>query len=435
MIYIICPWGNATGGTELLHQLGYTLNLLGFETCIYYILERPGVPACHPYFEQYKLPRATTIMDVAGNIVIFPELVAKFFGKDITISNAKKVLWWLSVDNAEMDENSEQELINDNSIIHLVQSYYALDYVRNTLKVDTDRLHYLSDYINVKFLEKPSDELRDNIVLFNPRKGFEVTSKIIENSSAVINWKALNGIAPQNVPYFLNRAKVYIDFGNHPGKDRFPREAAMCGCRVITGKKGAAKFSEDVPIPAKYKFDDDDIEGILNQIYYLLSNYEDSAKDYKNYIEKIEEEFHVFEIDVFKVFHCLTQNNIETRSQEQIIDSIIDMYEKGCLGEAYYYIVLYRVCGFDVDMNYMMLECYVRLALNQIQMARAVARKALRVCEDAEFHLIMARSYLGESNEAVSSEVTKALEVSKGTDIELYVVGQAKEILSSISLT
>lgn len=27
----------------------------------------------------------------------------------------------------------------------------------------------------------------------------------------------------------MRKAKVYIDFGFHPGKDRIPREAVMCG--------------------------------------------------------------------------------------------------------------------------------------------------------------------------------------------------------------
>lgn len=31
MIYIICPVNQESGGPELLHQLGYKLNLLGFE--------------------------------------------------------------------------------------------------------------------------------------------------------------------------------------------------------------------------------------------------------------------------------------------------------------------------------------------------------------------------------------------------------------------
>lgn len=56
--------------------------------------------------------------------------------------------------------------------------------------------------------------------------------------------------------FCMSKSKVYIDFGNHPGKDRIPREAAISGCIVITGKRGAAAFAEDVCIPETYKFDE-----------------------------------------------------------------------------------------------------------------------------------------------------------------------------------
>ena len=52
----------------------------------------------------------------------------------------------------------------------------------------------------------------------------------------------------------LLRAKIYIDFGPHPGMDRFPREAALAGCMIVTNTQGAAEYYADVPIPHKYKF-------------------------------------------------------------------------------------------------------------------------------------------------------------------------------------
>ena len=51
----------------------------------------------------------------------------------------------------------------------------------------------------------------------------------------------------------LSQAKVYIDFGGHPGKDRIPREAALCGCCVVTGRRGAAGNDVEVPINQSYK--------------------------------------------------------------------------------------------------------------------------------------------------------------------------------------
>jgi len=43
--------------------------------------------------------------------------------------------------------------------------------------------------------------------------------------------------------------KLYVDFGKHPGKDRMPREAAVHGCCIITGRRGAAGNPFDIPIP------------------------------------------------------------------------------------------------------------------------------------------------------------------------------------------
>ena len=56
----------------------------------------------------------------------------------------------------------------------------------------------------------------------------------------------------------LCTVKVYADFGSHPGRDRMPREAALCGACVLTNRRGSANFAEDVPLPTLYKLDQDD---------------------------------------------------------------------------------------------------------------------------------------------------------------------------------
>ena len=71
-----------------------------------------------------------------------------------------------------------------------------------------------------------------------------------------LHWKAIENMSTEEVAELLNRSKVYIDFGNHPGKDRFPREAAISGCCIITGQRGAAANDIDVMIPRSYKFPD-----------------------------------------------------------------------------------------------------------------------------------------------------------------------------------
>jgi hypothetical protein len=102
----------------------------------------------------------------------------------------------------------------------------------------------------------------------------------------------------------LETSKVYIDFGNHPGKDRIPREAAISGCCVITGKRGAARFYQDVPIPEEYKFDDntESIPAIVRQIKTCIANYGNHFHDFDQYRTMIREEHHAFLINVKEIF-------------------------------------------------------------------------------------------------------------------------------------
>ena len=48
MIYVMSPTGVATGGTELLQQLCYTLNQQNIEAKMYYIGEYKGSPGFEP---------------------------------------------------------------------------------------------------------------------------------------------------------------------------------------------------------------------------------------------------------------------------------------------------------------------------------------------------------------------------------------------------
>lgn len=102
----------------------------------------------------------------------------------------------------------------------------------------------------------------------------------------------------------MRAAKLYVDFGYHPGKDRMPREAAMCGCCIITGKLGAAGFKEDLAIDeTKYKFNqkNSDIPKIIQTIHYTLDNYNSVVSDFTGYREKISREKNEFEQDTLKI--------------------------------------------------------------------------------------------------------------------------------------
>jgi hypothetical protein len=188
---------------------------------------------------------------------------------------------------------------------HLVQSYYAKDFVE---KHNIRHVLYLSDYINdtyINNLNKVDISKKQNIVCYNPKKGKQFTEQIIKKASKLnIKFVPIINMSNDQVRDLLTKAKVYIDFGNHPGKDRFPREAAVSMCCVITGQKGSANFYDDVKIPSKYKFKDKkkNIEAIVKQIEFCVNSYETSINDFKIYREYIMSEKEYFKQCIENIF-------------------------------------------------------------------------------------------------------------------------------------
>jgi len=96
---------------------------------------------------------------------------------------------------------------------------------------------------------------REDIVVFNPKKGRKKT-EALRRKNPHLTFVPIEKMTAEDVAALLARAKLYIDFGRHPGKDRLPREAAIAGCCVVTGQRGAAACHEDLPIPGLYKLQD-----------------------------------------------------------------------------------------------------------------------------------------------------------------------------------
>ena len=432
MIIILSPGGYVTGGTELLHQLGYKLNLFGFEACIYYYANDAAKKVTHPYLKKYSVPVIEELNDDYGNIFIYPEMMVHSIDDTMSrMQKAKHVIWWLSVDNAQMTPETESIISRKNDLLHFVQSYYALDYVKSRLSVPDNRLFYLSDYINYNYLNVKSIGERENMVLFNPRKGFERTAKLIQKGDILrVRWRELAGIAPSNVPGVLTSAKVYIDFGNHPGKDRFPREAVACGCRLITGRRGSAAYEKDVPIPERFKIKDDtDDDIILNQIYFLIDDYEETEKLYKNYADMIREEFHTFEADGLTVFSKITEREIDgiDLDEEGLRNIIVDEVTREDYRKAFYHITVYRIKAFDVDDDILILEGYTRLGMSEEQVTLYLMNKVLEHSDtNYEAYLLKARALAALGEPGVEDALDHAVECSADTEDRDYIRNAAK---------
>ena len=317
LVYIVSPITVVTGGTELLHQLCFYINKLGGNAKIVYPESYENSQVYKVFSERYNNPVCTSIDDKSENCLVVPETRIEMLS---TYKKMKKYVWWLSVDNyyGAFKRNDDfihrivymlKDTKNSYQYIkckHLVQSEYARLFLINEKNIDENQIEYLSDYLNSTYLEEAVNNVntsRENNVVYNPKKGIDFTKKIMEFIPEV-NWIPLQGYTPVEMRNLMFNSKVYIDFGNHPGKDRIPREAAMCGCCIITGLRGSAGNTIDVPIPREFKFSDniENIDLIRQKILSCIYNYDDEAVKFTEYRGRIMGEEKCFVEDIKKVF-------------------------------------------------------------------------------------------------------------------------------------
>lgn len=335
--YIFCPAGAITGGPELLHQLGDLISKLGRDVFIVYYKDEEIVKSNIPEpYRKYNVSTTTEIEFKNENAFIIPETALYMLKK---IKAGIPIFWWLSVDNYFLSKNCAameyynfkyksifkslffftKEYVGDiikhrqhrifknirlkklnKNTIHLYQSEYARNFL---LKKGFSQLFPLKDYINDDYFNITESKSKFDTVIYNPKKGFEFTKELIKAAPS-ISWIPIQNMDREQVKDTLKSAKLYIDFGNHPGMDRMPREAAICGCCIITGKQGSAKFYQDVPISDEYKFNQSkgEIKKILDKIHYVLNNYEDVCHDFDSYREIIKHQKTDFAEDAKKLF-------------------------------------------------------------------------------------------------------------------------------------
>ena len=302
-VYVVSPAYFKTGGTELAHQLVWLYNQNGICAKMAYLEAKKHEEPLNPAFCKYIQEWCTfeSIEDAKNNIVILPEIHTELV---LNFKNAHVLIWWMSVDNY-LDEVSffalkkhmgflrsikctlfngmlKEKKLKEKGVyqaeMHLYQSEYAKQFLQAK---NLTNAFPLSDYINDLYFQNDDQVERRDVVLYNPRKGYRFTKKII-NKSPQFNWVALEHLSTEEVVTLLRSSKVYIDFGNHPGKDRFPREAAISGCCIITGRRGAAGNSIDISINEKYKFNDivKNIPLIIDLISKCLIDFENMQKDF-----------------------------------------------------------------------------------------------------------------------------------------------------------
>jgi hypothetical protein len=237
-------------------------------------------------------------------------------------SAIKKVVWWLSVVNyyltqKEIDKESSRskrtllkklfsspvptfQLLKEKGVLSIAHSWYSVLHLR---KNGIEPVGQLSDYMNDAFLKDKAQTQKEDIIIWNPKKNDDFLQEIIDRTPQ-FQWKAISNMLPEEVVGWMSRAKLYIDFGYHPGKERMPREACIMRCCMIIGKVGSAAYAEDMPIPEKYRFEKnhDDLPAIIKCVNDCMVNYEKYISDFDSYRDTLCGEKEKFIADIKKLF-------------------------------------------------------------------------------------------------------------------------------------
>ena len=297
-IYILCPPNKATGGPEALHQLGYLLKEKGCQVKM--LFSKRKINPVHPFYKNYSIPYTFKVKDSSNNIIIIPESMTNWIAR---YPMSEKKVWWLSLTFYEMAMNSREAKKNfirkifvpykhteyrfekNNTVTHWYQSQRTKAFLE-TKELDHP-IEYLCDYVDDLFFEnlpKLEDFTKEEIITYNPKKGFEHIEPIIKQLPQY-QWVPLSGMTRMEMRELLRKTKLHVDFGYFPGRDKIPREALISGCCLLTGREGTAGFKEDLNIPEEYKLFDEQItsEIIIPKIKYIMENFIEVRKTQESF--------------------------------------------------------------------------------------------------------------------------------------------------------
>lgn len=243
---MVAPANAVTGGPEALHQLVDAIRQSGGEAYVSYYPF--GVWADIPEeYRRYDVVQALP-EDASGNLVVLPEIVPRMAQE---FSRATVAIWWLSVDNfLQLDDRPRWDELQRH--VNFAQSHYAAQF----LAQQGVRTVPLTDYLNEDFSVPLRWTWRRNAIAHNVKSAPEVERlRRAEPALEELTWIEMANLPRAEVRKLLSSVKIYADFGHHPGRDRMPREAVLCGACVLTNRRGSAGLAADVPLPPLYKVD------------------------------------------------------------------------------------------------------------------------------------------------------------------------------------
>lgn len=274
-VVILCPEA-VTGGPEALHQLAHAINVLGGNARLGYfgqgskieygpttILCRhaPNSAVADTYAAYEPVPLVEAPLS-EGTLIVAPEILPEVL---LAIPARNRAVWWLSVDNAVAhnpklnDPGYANTLIGGSGFTNFYQSDYARRFVER--HGGSRSAFPLFDYINPEYIRSgpPESQSRRQQVGLFPQKGGILASRFM-SANPQLPFAAIQNMTREQVRRTLLDCAVYIDFGHHPGKDRVPREAAVCGAIVFLHERGAAQHFQDHALDRTYLFTEQDID-------------------------------------------------------------------------------------------------------------------------------------------------------------------------------
>lgn len=289
---IHAPGDAVAGGCESLHQLGDAINRLGGSAAMCYYPNNQKFAKPNKFFHYNIEPEP--FEDTESIVHIFPEIYTKLSQK---VKKGTKCIFWLSIDNYYFKKDhfslferykkyygslitARLPIFKMKNMIHLMQSEYSKLHFQN---MNLNQF-FIGDYIFYDELYEDSI-LRKDKILYNPAKGLNITKTLIKNNPD-LEFLPLEGYSQEELKDIMRSSKIYIDFGNHPGRDRLPREFVLDGGVLISGVRGSAGNDKDIPLSRKYKLDESEnsfFDDVGNLLRDTLKNYRCAQKDMKLY--------------------------------------------------------------------------------------------------------------------------------------------------------
>lgn len=337
-IIIFCPGDIISGGVNSLHNLCSLLVRNGFNATMYYFNAKPDIINSHQIIS-YNVNRYDGKIDEPDQIIIVPETMIEIL---TTFSKAKKIIYWLALKyyfknppwrppfhikpvrkliscrsyygysggilesaKRKLNEFSKSKFnIWTEDYIHISNSHFVANYCMHR---GAKKSFVLLNPIRNEFYNKEANlNSRTETILFGPKtpKLLVLFARIFLKEFKIIQ---LRHIPFKKVYKLMSKSLVFAEFGNNPGRDRMPREAAMLGCIVFMNTRGSNALKEDYNIDNQYKIIDKLINypHIIKEIRKAAQNYKIQISDFDQFRKQLKNEKANFDNEVKSVFSKL----------------------------------------------------------------------------------------------------------------------------------